>query len=143
MTVPHDWTVGGPWGESDPGNTSVELSVVGHPWDGCPDTIEPKLGPSFEDLMSYLKALPRIEVSEIRYVTLDGYRAAYLEYRPADGHFDCMSGSPIPLEPGNNHAWIVDVDGVRLVIAALSDEAPSEAVRSEVRQIVESIHFER
>ena len=54
-----------------------------------------------------------------------------------------MSGSPIPLEPGNNHAWIVDVDGVRVVIAAQSDEAPSESGSSEVRQIVESIHFER
>ena len=143
MTVPHDWTVSGPWGESDSGDTSLDISVVGHPWDGCPDTIEPTLGPSFEDLVSYLETLPRIEVSEIRYGTLDGYRAAYLEYRPADGHFDCMSGSPIPLEPGNNHAWIVDVDGVRVVIAAQSDEAPSESGSSEVRQIVESIHFER
>jgi hypothetical protein len=141
MTVPRGWTVGGPWGESDRGNTSVDFTVVGHPWDGCPDTVEPTLGPSFDDLVSYLEALPRIEISEIRYGTLDGHRTAYLEYRPADGHFDCFSGSPIPLEPGNNDAWIVDVDGVRLVITAWSDEAPSEAVRSEVRQIVESIRI--
>jgi hypothetical protein len=141
MTVPHGWTVGGPWAESDGGNTSLDFTVVGHPWDGCPDTVEPTLGPGFDDLVSYLEALPRIEVSEIRYGTIDGHRTAYLEYRPADGHFDCMSGSPIPLEPGNNDAWIVDVNGVRLVITAWSDEAPSEAVSSEVRQIVESIRI--
>jgi hypothetical protein len=143
MTIPHNWTVGGPWGASDSGDTSLDFMVVGHPWDGCPDTIEPKLGPSFDDLASYLEALPRIEISEMRFGTLDGYRAVYLEYRPADGHFDCFSGSPIPLEPGNNEAWILDVDGVRLVIAVKSDEALSETVRAEVRQIVESIHFER
>ena len=143
MTVPHDWTVGGPWGESDPGNIGLEFDVVGHPWDGCPDTIEPTLGPSFDDLVSYLANLPRIDISETTDVTVDGYRAAYLEYRPAPGHFECFSSSPIPLEPGNNETWIVDVDGVRVVIGVLSDEALSETVRSEVRQIVESIHFER
>jgi hypothetical protein len=116
---------------------------VGHPWDGCPDTIEPRLGPSYDDLVSYFKTWPRIDISEIRSGTLDGYRAAYLEYRPADGHFDCISGSPIPLEPGKNGVWIVDVDGIRVVIAVSSEEALSETVMSEVRQIVESIHFER
>ena len=52
-----------------------------------------------------------------------------------------VSRSPIPLQPGNNEAWIVDVDGVRLVLAAWLEEAPSDTVKSEVRQIVESIHF--
>jgi hypothetical protein len=152
MTVPDDWTVAGPWPDGwDRGTTGLDFSVVGHPWHGCPDTNEPQLGPSFDDLVSYLEAFPRIDISEIRHGTLDGYRAAYLEYRPADGHFDCFTLSPIPLESGGhgnvnnttvfNHAWIVDVDGVRLVIAALSDKAPSEKVMSEVRQIVESIEI--
>ena len=143
MTVPHDWTVGGPWGESDDGTIRLEVDVVGHPWDGCPDTIEPPLGPSFEDLVTYVADLPLIDISESTDVTVDGYRTTYLEYRPAPGHFDCFSGSPIHLEPGDNEAWIVDVDGVRVVIAVVSDKALSETVRSEVRQIVESIHFER
>ena len=42
-----------------------------------------------------------------------------------------------------NNVWILDVDGVRLVIAATYESAPAETVRSEVRQIVESIHIER
>jgi hypothetical protein len=143
MTVPHDWTVRGPWGESDRGNTSLEFRVVGHPWDGCPDTIEPTLGPSFDDLVTYLADdVPQIDISESTDVTVDGYRGRYLRYTAVDKWFDCFSGSPIP-SARHSEAWILDVDGVRLVIAALSDEARSEPVRSEVRQIVESIHVER
>jgi hypothetical protein len=37
---------------------------------------------------------------------------------------------------------ILDVDGVRLVIDAFS-LAPSETVKTELRQMVESIHFDR
>jgi hypothetical protein len=73
---------------------------------------------------------------------VDGYRAKYLTYTPVDKWFDCFSASPIHLEPGSNEAWIVDVDGVRVEIAVVSDEPVSETVMSEIRQIVESIHFE-
>ena len=141
MTAPDGWTDHGrPELSRDGGDTVLQFLVVDNPEDPCPDTIEPPLGPSFDDLVSYLEALPNIDISEIRNGTLDGYRMAYLEYGPADGHFDCFSASPIPLEPGNNVAWIVDVDGVRLVIATW-DSAPAEAVTSEIRQIVESIQI--
>jgi hypothetical protein len=144
MTVPHDWTVEGPWSRGpEVGNTRLEFGVVGHPWDGCPDTIEPTLGPSFDDLVRYLADdVPQIAISESTDVTVDGYRGRYLRYTTVDKWFDCFSGSPVP-SARDSEAWILDVDGVRLVIAALSDEARSETVRSEVRQIVESIHFER
>jgi hypothetical protein len=139
MTVPHNWTVGGPWGEGD---TSLDIGVVGYPWDGCPDTTEPTLGPSFDDLVSYLADLPQIDILESTEVTVDGYRGRYLRYSAVDKWFDCFSGSPIGRAP-HSEAWILDVDGLRLVIAAFWEEAPSETVRSEVRQIVESIHVER
>ena len=142
MTVPHGWTVEGPWGEGT-ANTRLEFGVVGHPWDGCPDTIEPKLGPSFDDLLTYLADdVPQIDISESTDVTVDGYRGRYLRYSGVDKWFDCFSGSPIG-SARHGEAWILDVDGVRLVIATSSDEALSEPVRSEVRQIVESIQFER
>ena len=128
MTVPHGWTVGGPWGEGT-ANTRLEFGVVGHPWDGCPDTIEPKLGPTFDDLVTYLADLPLMDISESTDVTVDGYRGKYLRYTAVEGWFDCFSGSPIPLQPGNNEAWIVDVDGVRLVLAAWLEEAPSDTVK--------------
>jgi hypothetical protein len=144
MTIPPDWTVEGPWSRGpDAGNTRLDFSVVGHPWDGCPDTIEPKLGPTFDDLVTYLADLPQIDISESTDVTVDGYRGKYLRYTPVDKWFDCFSASPIPVEPGTNETWIVDVEGVRVVIAVISDEQLSDTVRSEVRQMVESIHFER
>jgi hypothetical protein len=84
--------------------------------------------------------VPQIDISESTDVTVDGHRGRYLRYTTVDKWFDCFSGSPIP-SAGHSEAWILDVDGVRLVIAALSHEAPSETVRSEVRQIVESIQI--
>jgi hypothetical protein len=48
--------------------------------------------------------------------------------------------APIPARI-HNDTWIVDVGGFPLVIAATSDSPPSEIVRSEVRQIVESIQI--
>jgi hypothetical protein len=139
MTVPRGWTVGGPWGLPN-GNTRLDFSVIGDPWDGCPDTTEPKLGPSFDDLLTYLvEDVPQIDISESTDVTVDGYRARHLRYTGVDKWFDCFSGSPID----GSEAWIVDVDGVRVVISAESDEALSESTRSEIMQIVESIHFER
>jgi hypothetical protein len=136
ITVPHHWTVGGPWGG---GATGLDIGVVGYPWDGCPDTTEPKLGPTFDDLVTYLDDLPLMTISESTDVTVDGYRGRHLRYTAVDGWFDCFSGSPIPLEPGYNEAWIVDVDGVRLVMASHSEAAPSEKVTTEIRQMVESI----
>ena len=48
---------------------------------------------------------------------------------------------PRPIPVGHyNDVWIVDVDGVHLVIAAAHESAP-ETVRSEVREIVESIQI--
>jgi hypothetical protein len=139
MTIPDDWSVGGPW-TYESATTYVELGVVGYPWDGCPDTTEPTLGPSFDDLLTYLENLPLIDISESTDVTVDGYRGRYLRYSGVDKEFDCYSGSPIPIGV-QSEAWIVDVDGARLVIAALSEETPFESVRAEVRKIVESIQI--
>jgi len=105
----------------------------------CPDTIEPPLGPSFDDLVRYLDGLPLIDISENTDVTLDGYRGKYLKYTWAH-EFECYGG---PGRIGHIDVWILDVDGVRLVINAISSRAPSETAMAELRQMVESIHIER
>ena len=143
MTLPEGWTDhGGP--EVTGGGSDVQFLVAGRPGDGC-HTFESTLGPGFDDLVSYLQGLPYIDILEMRYDTLGGYRAAYLEYRPNRLARDPSTGElylcrPIPLDE-YNEAWIVDVDGVRLIIAATSGSAPAETVKSEVRQIVESIEI--
>jgi hypothetical protein len=67
---------------------------------------------------------------------LDGYRGRYVEYTTTESD-DC----PVIKEFDNrqyNQAWILDVDGVRLVIDAFAPKA-SETVKAEVQRIVESI----
>jgi hypothetical protein len=137
MTVPDGWT--GEAGHLHYEETLVSFAVIPYPEDPCTDMIEPPLGPSFDDLVSYLPAMPQIDISESTEVTVDGYRGRYLRYTAVDKDFDC---SLFPRGP-HSEAWILDVDGVHLVIAALSDEAPSETVRAEVRKVVGSIHIER
>ena len=98
MTVPDGWTDhGGPELTRDGGHTNLQFLVLDNPEDPCPDDRTP-LGPSFDDLVSYLEAMPNIDFSVMRYGTVDGYRAVYLEERPVDGEFDCMGSSPISLE---------------------------------------------
>jgi hypothetical protein len=140
MTVPDGWTVEGPhlrdWREED---TGIELSIVDDPRDPCPDTTGPPLGPSFDDLVTYVARLPMINISEKSEVTVDGYRGTYLEYTITDHDVECYGG-PVPMGE-HNYVWIVDVDGARLVIAAFSTSA-SETGRPELSQIVESIQIE-
>ena len=55
---------------------------------------------------------------------------------------DCLWSGP------RSDVWILDVDGVRLMIGSdiggdLELDVPEEAVKAEIRQMVESIHFER
>jgi hypothetical protein len=94
-----------------------------------------------------LAGLPLIDISENTDVTLDGYRGKYLEYTKTAREAECAWGG-LGNWPTNsqadtdeyNQVWILDVDGVRLVIDAFSSRA-SETVRAELRQIVESIQI--
>jgi hypothetical protein len=117
-------------------------------------------GPGVDDVVRYLADQPKtvhasaegswtkvsIDISENKDVILDGYRGAYVEYEIA------VRG-PVTYESGpcgwpswkdqHSQVWIIDVDGVRLVIDASSPPGAPETVRAELRQAVESIHLER
>ena len=75
-------------------------------------------------------------------MTVDGYRGKHFEYSPGEeDHVYCRSSD-------YKDVWILDVDGVRLMIGSalggdLDFDVPEEAVKAEIRQMVESIHFER
>ena len=114
--------------------------------------IERLLGPGVDDLVTFLAGLPSIDISENKGVTLDGYRGTYLEFNQKGGmEPECalltnsrrdQNTTAYPLGEGYHQVWILDADGVRLVIDAFS-LAPSETVKSELRQMVESTHFDR
>ena len=109
------------------------------PEDLCDDTIDPPLGSSFGDLVTYVAGLPTIVTPEDANVTIDGYRGKHFEYSWVEGGLDCFWDS--------DDIWILDVDGVRLMIRSqigggLDLDVPEEAVKAEIRQMVESIRFE-
>ena len=136
----------------DKGRTGILFLIVESPYEEACDpwagTIDPPLGPSVDDLVSVLDGLPLIDISENRDVTLDGYRGKYLEYTKRAAEIECGDGG-WGAWPTNsqrdvdeyNQVWILDVDGVRLVIDAFSTSS-SETVRAELRHNVESIVIE-
>jgi hypothetical protein len=157
MRVSDGWTVDpyvGPEGGGltrDEGRTGVLFVIVDAPLkEPCnPDagTIDPPLGPSVDDLVSVLEGLSLIEIAEKANVTLDGHHGKYLEYTKRAGE-DCGGGGigawPTNTQPGvdeSHKVWILDVDGLRLVIDSFSSSR-SATVTAELQQIVESIQIE-
>ena len=159
MTVPDGWDryAGDPHaggvirGSGESADTGILFVIVDDPVkDPCNSpaaTADPPLGPSVEDLVTLLASLPVIEISEKRDVMLNGYRGTYLEFTKNTGtEYGCGGMGGWPTNTGSdtdedNQVWILDVDGVRLVIDAFSTSAP-ETARAELRQIVESIQIE-
>jgi hypothetical protein len=116
---------------------TIQFDVIEDPEEICDDTIAPPLGSGFDDLATYVAGLPTI-VSEN--VTVDGYRGMHVS--SFDGDIGCFSIYTV------GDVWILDVDGVRLMIGSqiggdLDLDVPQKAVKAEIRQMVESIHFER
>ena len=73
-------------------------------------------------------------------MTVDGFRGKHFEYSPVERSVGC------PYDCGD--VWILDVDGVLLMISSLptgdlDGVVPKKVVKAEIRQMVESIHFER
>lgn len=130
----------------------IQFDVIGDPeelvWpnDLCADTIEPPLGSSFDDLVTCIATLG-VEGNGVGgdiitsdNVTVDGYRGKHFEFSPDERSVGC------PFDCGD--VWILEVDGVLLMIGSLptgdlDGDVPEEAVKAEIRQMVESIHFER
>jgi hypothetical protein len=158
MSVADGWTVDGGLGypnaggvTRDEGRTGVLFVIVDSPLkeacDSQAGTIDPPLGPSVDDLVSVLDGLPLIDITENTDVTLDGYLGRFLEYTKRAA-IECGGGG-MGAWPTNSQrdideydqVWILDVDGVRLVVDAYST-SPSESVRTELRRIVESIQIE-
>jgi hypothetical protein len=118
----------------------VKFDVIDNAQERCPDETQPKRGASADDLMTYVAGLPGIK--EIADVTIDGRRGKQLAYSPgAEDAFNCLLS-------GYEDVWILDLDGVPLLIGSSPDgdlnrNVPKAAVKAEIRKMVESIHFER
>ena len=161
MTIPDGWSATGPGvadvrkGDEGDKGIGLEFMIIDEPLVIECDTGETRkvpVGPGADDLVTVLeglqtkktsdKTIVALKISENTEVTVDGYRGRHLEYR-ANVREDCNA-------PGwlvnDDHAytqatWILDVDGVRLVIHA-SAPTNMETARAELRQIVDSMEFE-
>ena len=109
-----------------------------------------------EDLAAALTAQKRSAVSQPAPVTLDGHPGLYLELTAAFdiafedcalGYYAYWEGMPDDAQhtadsPGTvDRAWILDVDGERVVLTAVSvPEVPDRQV-DELTTMVESVRF--
>jgi hypothetical protein len=125
--------------------------------DPCHDRgfLVPQPGPTVDDLASALASLPGFDATTPTDVTVDGYQGKQLTLT-APRSFDGCSSSPdgyaiwqLPLggvfgfTPGQQMAaWILDVNGMRLVITRETQPATSAQDRAEVQAILDSIRIE-
>jgi hypothetical protein len=119
-------------------------NVYADPCDLGAGLLEPQLGPTVADLATALAGQPNSEATEPVDVTISGYSGVYMEYTNTG---ECGVLYRWPSEFGNREAlngerdqvWILDVDGVRLVIDAASFSATEETDLAEMRTIIESL----
>ena len=105
------------------------------------------VGPSVDDFANALADHPLLDTTDPVDVTLDGYSGKYLDLQtPLD--FACAFYRP--WDPGiyaqglgqRWHLWILDVDGIRIVIHADDYAGTSAEHQAELQAIVDSIQIE-
>jgi hypothetical protein len=139
---------------SPDGRGIIVVVVETLPADPCNHSgpmLDPPLGPTVDDLASALAGQPSTEASEPTDVTLDGYSGKYLEYSMTGITENCPGGlirwqSPqgprMAIAGEHDQVWILDVEGVRLVIDAFSFTGTPDVALTELRQVVESMQIE-
>ncbi len=163
LTLPAGWgRQNGVLGASGPGSGTLVFwqvdEVYAHPCQWNQPRIRP--GPTVDGLATALAAVPLRNATTPVAVTVDGYVGKYLEWSVPDdadfatcdkesgtGYFKSWTavdgGDRYQQGPGQvDRLWILDVNGVRVVIDAHFAKVATEAERAELTQIVDSIRFE-
>jgi len=128
----------------------VVHNVYADPCDPAKGSLVPQLGPGVDDLATALAGQVGTEASPATDVTLDGYSGKYLEYTmtgagscPGNVHrFPTVAGPREAVQTEHDQVWILDVDGVRLMIDAFSFPGASEADLAELREVVDAIQIQ-
>ena len=119
---------------------------------------DPAVGPTVDDLVTAVRAVPGLTFTTPTDVTQDGYSGVRLDYVPPDEFDECLDDmgeailmsvdGSVPTDHGHVPApsgddgfslFIYDVDGTRVVISA----AYTENRRDELDAMLASIRFER
>lgn len=127
--------------------------------------LDPKLGPSVDDLVAALTTLPGYEATTPTDVTVSGFQGVELELTAPEYGDECphrtwsaVDSEPRGMAPGEtNRLQILDVDGVRLVLTIIEyahttefeqslgipfDADAHAADQPELRQILDSVRIE-
>ncbi len=126
----------GSWLHSDPCEKEFSLPDV-------------KVGPTVDDFANALADNPNLEVTAPVDVTLAGYSGKYVDLQVPSDISACPT-SYFPWEPwiyaqGPSqrwHLWILDVNGVRVVVHSTDYAGTSPQHRAELQAIVDSIRIE-
>ena len=155
FTVPEGWAgIGGSIrlaaGENTPPGGATLIFERGG-WlysDPCHGQPPPdvEVGPTVDDFATALSDHPALDTTPATDVALAGYSGKYMElYIPSD-----IAGCTyFPWEPGLSatgpnqrwYLWILDVDGVRVVVQTTDCEGTSADVKAALTSIVGSIHI--
>ena len=108
-----------------------------------------KVGPSVDDFANALVNHPSLDVTAAKPVTLGGYSGKYLDLQIPSDISACTNGGYFPWEPGiyaqgpsqRWHIWILDVNGIRVVILTTDYAGTSLADRTALQAMVNSIQI--
>lgn len=144
------------------GDAWISFGTVGQTYsDPCKyqsTALDPPLGPTVQDFVTALGQQVGSNATTPSAATIDGFSGQALqieipvgidapncegrEYRlwvaPGQGDPARNTGNLSGLD---DRLWVLDVNGIRLVIESLAPMAATDAQRSEAEAIVESIHF--
>ena len=163
------FTVGDGWRALDVeiqhDEVSMAVHLVGNVYpDPCSDVVaDPPLGPTVAELATGLAALPDADITQPTPVQLGRVASgAYLELKvrdelPCSGEGYRLWHDPAGVyrtgvaqgppywtaERPDNRIWILDVDGVRLVLSALSERTASQADLAMLQAVIDSIRVVR
>jgi hypothetical protein len=123
------------------GLTFVEIdNLYADPCHPDAGVLEPRIGPTVDDLVAALREQPRFEVSDQEKVSIGGYTGQQLDVSTTYEEADCRAaesswgvapsgfatgGSMVPTPDRPVRFWIGDVDGTRLVITRPLSALPS------------------
>jgi hypothetical protein len=117
----------------------------------------PHVGESVQELAAALAAQELTSTSKARAVTLDGHEGLYLERTVRSdidvsaceaGYYVFWEGSPddahhtASVGGSVERTWILEVDGERVVLLAITDPGSTDDQAAELTAMVESVQFE-
>jgi hypothetical protein len=156
VTVPDGWSsiIGTIWRSQNapPGGAGLSFNLGG--WlfsDPCrndeaiPDV---PVGLTVDDFANALADHLLLEVTTPVDVTLDGYSGKYVDLQVPSDISECEVYRPwepglFAQGPGHRwHLWILDVEGVRVVVESADYEGTTEEVQAELEAMVDSIQIE-